>query len=109
MGTRHCAGLRPYASRMESLVSYPTQIEAEMARARLEDEGILAAVSDWSAMRELMDYRVFVPADRLAEAAEILGIEPPAEPGPQPEWLPKLLAFVTFLLVGFLVWGLLGG
>ena len=94
---------------MESLTSYPTQTEAEVARARLEDEGILAAVSDWSAMRELMDYRVFVPADQLVEAAEILGIDPPAAPKPQPEWLPKLLAFITVLLVGFLVWGLLGG
>ena len=94
---------------MEPLTSYPTQTEAEVARARLEDEGILAAVSDWSAMRELMDYRVFVPAESLVEAAEILGIDPPAAPKPQPEWLPKLLAFITVLLVGFLVWGLLGG
>ena len=93
---------------MEELVTYPTSTQAEVARARLEDEGIPARVADWSAMNELSDYRVFVPAEHLAEAAAILGVPEPAEPAPTPDWLPRLLAVVVVLLVGFLVWGLLG-
>ena len=43
---------------MRPLTSFATVTQAEVVRARLVDEGIPAEVGDWSAMREIADYRV---------------------------------------------------
>lgn len=99
-------GGRSYASPMRPIAAYPTQTQAEVARARLEDEGIAARVGDWSAMRELTDYRVYVLDEDVEAAAEILGVEPPEVPGPLPEWVRWAMIASTVAMVGLVVWAL---
>lgn len=91
---------------MQPLAAYATQTQAEVARALLEDEGIPARVADWSAMRELADYRVFVAPEDAAEAAAILGVDAPVAPGPLEPWLARTMIVVAVLMVLFIAWGL---
>lgn len=91
---------------MRPVAAYATQTQAEVARALLEDEGIAAQVGDWSAMRELSDYRVFVSDDDVAAAAEILGVDTPAIPEPLPGWVRAGMVGLTVLMAAFIVWAL---
>jgi hypothetical protein len=89
------------------IAAYATQTQAEVARALLEDHGIAAQVGDWSAMRELSDYRVFVLDEDLVDAAEILGVETPSIPDPLPEWVRVGMIAVSVAMAVFIAWALL--
>ncbi|MEX1280461.1 MAG: hypothetical protein AB1Z57_09295 [Acidimicrobiia bacterium] len=92
---------------MRPLTSFATVTQAEVVRARLVDEGIPAEVGDWSAMREIADYRILVPDEFLAEAAAILGIDPPVDPAPFPPWVNRLMVGVAVAMALFVAWALL--
>lgn len=93
---------------MRSVAAFATQTQAEVARALLEEEGIPAQVSDWSAMRELSDYRVFVADDDIPAAAEILGVDAPHVPDPLPRWVRIGMVALSVAMAAFILWALLG-
>jgi hypothetical protein len=91
---------------MRAVAAFATQTQAEVARALLEDEGIIAQVGDWSAMRELADYRVLVADEDIVAAAEILGVDAPAVPEPLPAWVRLGMIGVAVAMALFIVWAL---
>ena len=92
---------------MRPIAAYATQTQAEVARAVLEDEGIAAQVGDWSAMRELSDYRVYVLDEDVAAAAEILGVEAPVDPAPLSDWVRRGMVLTAVAMAAFIIWALL--
>ena len=68
------------------LTTFALAAEAELARAQLDAAGIPAWVADNSAMREMADFRLMVEADRITDAAELLGVAVPPLAKEPPAW-----------------------